>query len=368
MPEILHEQYICLVCSKTGAKFLCGRCHSVTYCGGECQMKDLKRHKKLCSPMVYKELDDRGRGFIATRDIKTGDLIYKDKSIMSLGPREMKYYSSSETRVLEEQLKKFSSNEKKRFLSLKGHEEHANPKSVMAIFAINQFRTQEKNDDNALYLEHFFPTITSMTHSCFPNSAANIVLDDVTTLELRALKDIKKGDEVTIDYVYHYPAHGDEGNPWGYFFIDEKHEKIKRWGLNCNCSRTEAEKYDNIIREIKELIEAKNKYKHEPLNTTAAKFQSMIIDILLENSKFAWHPCILNLEFSRLAIYAQFGGDVILMEKAFRMWEDDLKERKIAYYQKSYLESRKMIAKSQNDFLQTIIKSAKNIKIHVVNQ
>ena len=59
MPELLRDKYICFVCNKSQSKFRCGRCHSITYCGGECQKKDLKRHKKNCSPVVYKYENDQ---------------------------------------------------------------------------------------------------------------------------------------------------------------------------------------------------------------------------------------------------------------------------------------------------------------------
>ena len=78
------EKYICVVCSKRQSKFRCGRCHSVTYRGRECQKKDLKRHKKLCAPVVYKKFDERGRGLMATKDFKQGDIVFKDKASITL--------------------------------------------------------------------------------------------------------------------------------------------------------------------------------------------------------------------------------------------------------------------------------------------
>ena len=63
MPEILREKFTCLNCRKTRAKFMCGRCHSVDYCGKKCrQKKDLKRRTKLCAPVCSRrwiiEVDD----------------------------------------------------------------------------------------------------------------------------------------------------------------------------------------------------------------------------------------------------------------------------------------------------------------------
>ncbi len=42
------EDYICSVCSRGGAK-RCSRCKSQYYCGRQCQKKDYKIHKEVCS-------------------------------------------------------------------------------------------------------------------------------------------------------------------------------------------------------------------------------------------------------------------------------------------------------------------------------
>ena len=151
MPEVLRDKYICLVCSKPQSKYQCGRCHSVTYCGGKCQKKDLKRHKKNCAPVVYKYENDPG--LIATMDIKKGDLIYKDRAIMSMVlEQDQRLTTSAIEEKVNEQFLQVSEEDSNRFLNLD------NPHGVWNVcgsyvaktFKQNIFVIKAKNEENRL--------------------------------------------------------------------------------------------------------------------------------------------------------------------------------------------------------------------------
>ena len=83
MPERLRDLSKCVKCGEAGAK-RCSKCHAVSYCSKECQVADWARHRRLCVPLVIKEMGDKGRGLVATRDFKMGDLIVKDKAVAVL--------------------------------------------------------------------------------------------------------------------------------------------------------------------------------------------------------------------------------------------------------------------------------------------
>ena len=83
MPEIFRDGSLCVVCGSPGDK-KCGGCKSVTYCGAKCQKLDWPRHKRLCAPVVIKEWEGRGRGLVASKNIKMGDLIVKDKAVITI--------------------------------------------------------------------------------------------------------------------------------------------------------------------------------------------------------------------------------------------------------------------------------------------
>ena len=84
MPEIQREKYICSICSHRPARFVCGGCHAVDYCSRSCQRRDWTRHRRLCHPVIFKQLDHIGRGLVATKNIKKGDLIFTAKAFISI--------------------------------------------------------------------------------------------------------------------------------------------------------------------------------------------------------------------------------------------------------------------------------------------
>ena len=335
MPEVIHEQFICIVCSKAESKFLCGRCHSVTYCGRECQKKDLKRHKRICSPMIFKELDSRGRGFIAAKDIKVGDLICKDTAKISFLHDYLRKATTFKEvdQYIRKEFNEFSEDEKKRYLSLKGDEGNlrnmvskSEDITYVAIFMNNFLRCGKETRDS------YFPIITNLTHCCIPNAATFPIQEDGEAMELRAIRDIKAGEKVTIDYAGFYPSPRNQTTAQHFFFDfrEEKHEKIKIWGLECNCP--DDDDYDSFIQELNGLI-AKRDMGSDFYSKTLAKLQYKIINILLKNREFGWHPTHISLECSRLSQCAYFSRQFTLLEKSYEIWEVEAKRSKIVQVQ-----------------------------------
>ena len=79
MPEILRDG---VTCGEPGSK-RCSKCLSVTYCSSKCQRQDWTRHKRLCVPVVITQVPGKGRGLVASRDIDAGELILKDKIVVT---------------------------------------------------------------------------------------------------------------------------------------------------------------------------------------------------------------------------------------------------------------------------------------------
>ena len=47
-------------------------------------MADWARHKRLCVPVMVKDVGEKGCGLVASKDFKVGDLIFKDTSVASI--------------------------------------------------------------------------------------------------------------------------------------------------------------------------------------------------------------------------------------------------------------------------------------------
>ena len=88
MPEIYRDLLRCVRCDQGGDTIKkCAKCLSVSYCGRE--STTWPRHKRLCLPVMVKEMGEKGRGLVASSDFKVGDHIFKDKSVASIKRKEV---------------------------------------------------------------------------------------------------------------------------------------------------------------------------------------------------------------------------------------------------------------------------------------
>lgn len=77
----------CFVCNKA-CKSRCSSCLQVFYCSAEHQKQDWKTHKVQCSPMRVCHNDKIGRHYVATRNIKPGEIVLKESPLI-IGPSQV---------------------------------------------------------------------------------------------------------------------------------------------------------------------------------------------------------------------------------------------------------------------------------------
>ena len=58
-------------------------CGQVAYCTKSCQLEDWARHKKDCPMVVLREVEDRGKGLVAVRNISAGTIIIKEDPLIA---------------------------------------------------------------------------------------------------------------------------------------------------------------------------------------------------------------------------------------------------------------------------------------------
>ena len=224
MPEIARDCLTCVCCQDLGSK-KCSRCHSVSYCSPECQRQDWARHKRLCVPAVVAQVPGKGRGLLASRDIKAGELILKDNIVVTWPRSNM----ASEEYLLR-QIEALPKADKEAFwqLTCMKQFEDGDKKSFQQAIGIlrNNTMTYNQTRDNVdLYL-----ALALINNSCSPNCATNALLDNPNIREVRAVYDIKKGEEITVTYENVYMYHNKA----------ERQKKIKEnWDFDCICERCE---------------------------------------------------------------------------------------------------------------------------------
>ena len=208
MPENLKDKKKCFKCNTVYDKKLkkckvC-QCHAVTYCGQECQLADRSRHEENCVPVMVKEYEGKGLGLVAAKDIKMGELILIDKAAVT--------DEDFDSCGLDPDVERMLLNQK------------------------------------------ILKDISMLNHSCSPNAEMGLLdgeknEESEKRFELRAVKNISKGGEVTIYYPLSpqscYRAHA---------FIRESIQED--FGFDCKCvvCLGQVPNQDGIVEKIREAM------------------------------------------------------------------------------------------------------------------
>ena len=75
----------CSFCEKKSQRLLkCAGCSIAQYCDQKCQKSHWKIHKTHCKTFKIVKIDGKGLGIVASRDIKQGEIIIKEKAALIL--------------------------------------------------------------------------------------------------------------------------------------------------------------------------------------------------------------------------------------------------------------------------------------------
>ena len=89
-PSVMSEN-CCIFCSKPSQSLLqCSGCGTVQYCDKTCQRSHWKNHKRDCKPFRVCEIAGKNKGIVATRTIKQGQVILRDKPLLILKKSEIR--------------------------------------------------------------------------------------------------------------------------------------------------------------------------------------------------------------------------------------------------------------------------------------
>lgn len=227
MPEFyiepMTDRRVCFKCSKTGKKKLlkCDGCHAITYCGAECQSADWARHAWNCVPVMVNEFKGKGRGLLAAKDIKMGEVILIDKPVIKLPTNtqgQLAMNGSKALQSLKEQIENLPSEAKLQFYKLWSPDNPQMNDYIRTTFAsasprdrrdFKLFLSNSKHisGESTLYLN-----LALVNHSCAPNAIeyglTPLTEDEEFNDELRAIKDISKGEEIVTCYFPNVKKYG----------------------------------------------------------------------------------------------------------------------------------------------------------------
>ena len=355
--EPLTDRQMCFVCRKTvtGKKKLrkCTHCHAITYCGEVCQTEDWVRHSWNCVPVMVTEIEGKGRGLVAARDIKAGELIVMEEPLIKLAKLppgslpDLDYFKS-----LMKQIEEFPEEAKKQFYKLKPRQLQSTKLDV-ALGALSLgagmdefkiFFNNCKVHDKYGYLLHLNTALVN--HSCAPNAFNGPVKPGAGVdqsqeiLEIRAIKDISKEEEVTIPYIRDLMELGSSSQ--------ERRMRIKlRYGFDCKCDvcSGKVDGQDDILRELLEFHQAfrpdhnhKRAYDWRREVKAADKMVDLAMQLYIGDLKAKLD----SLE--DLVRLAQMAREVDLQKKAKDLWKRMAEDTKLEWVRLNYEEMERDVA------------------------
>ena len=356
--EPLTNRQECFTCHKTvtGKKKLskCAKCEAITYCGQECQLEDWPRHKWNCLPVMVTEIPGKGRGLVAAKDIKMGELLFSDKAVIKVNSLE----KTELLKPLMEQLNNLPSEARAQFHKLTIHDDReicAIDGPIGDILTITyQFfdnckirHAQREEEANCYYL--CLNTIL-INHSCAPNvTVARLQPDNEFKEEVRAMKDISKGDEITVcELDNNFILHSG-------FNSQKRKEKIKNeLGFDCLCCVCSGNLPDqeDVWMELLNLSHALNSDQN-PKKLEDWQTKAKIMDQVVEVTKKLYIGNVHNMKLSTLALLAKFAHlsrDEALLEKAFDGLNKLEEDSKMEIFRLKYEELKQDLSKWTSQF------------------
>ena len=207
------------------------------------QVADFARHKWNCVPVMVTEIPGKGRGLVAAKNIKIGEVILTDKPVIKIFTKRADdindFYTFEENigPVLE-QLNKLPSEAIRQCSQLTipedilGFESDCEFARSVYLKCMGNWRTCRALDGSGLYCHILSLNFALVNHSCVPNVAMGAKkLNDECKVEVRAIKDISRGEEVTVSYL-----NDDYISEFG-LNRQKRREKLKKaLFFDCNCS------------------------------------------------------------------------------------------------------------------------------------
>ena len=356
MPEFyaepMKDMKTCSLCKKTakekGKKKLqtCRECHAISYCSKECQVADWARHSWNCVPVMVTEFPGKGRGLVAARDIEKGELIFKDEPVITLATNAEGYPEAGFMTSLKEQIASLPTEAKSQYDKLMTRDDKnvynlsRSDFEVFKLFLANSIRVHQKWNGHNMLVMHL--NVALVNHSCVPNARiVNVDGDRDNCRELRAFKNICKGEEITICYFDDVKTFGCIQRKW-------KTALKKNQGFDCKCPVC-LDQVPVQEKTLKKLIEQHNKLNPKPTDwKREAGVWSRIVDLTME--LYIGSPNEKVWALDALARFAHLARDKVLLRKAVDKLKQFAEDTKLEDVHRFYEDRERCMAQWSTEF------------------
>lgn len=297
-----------------------------------------------------KNVGEAGRGLVALKDIKNGELIVRDTAVIAI-PANVDVWEAGEE--IMRQIKKMSSTEKEDFYNLtkkdgihqlcndlmeeaRGDTKRLSKAQKIAKFCdeISIFFNNDIATDDSFRC--LFLYLSVLNHSCDPNSFYTGTVNNPRQLELRAAKDIREGEEVTVNYILV------EGR-----FSDRPTRQTRLrdgWGFYCSCSLCKGENL-NIHQQKQEILKQEiviiqsdmtNECDQNPATVSWSRLctlQSELVELVMQLS---CGQLLLCRELKSLTHLAQLARREDIIENALNSWDLIIQDLGVERWRREY--------------------------------
>ena len=251
-------------------------------------MPQKKRNKPIL-PYRLQSTADKGKVVVAGRNIKQGTVIFQEDPIL--------YTTDISDEDILSQFHKLDLKEQEKVLSLATIPEDDSTKKVLSLFRRRNINNSKCKGGQALYF-----VLSRIKHSCGPN----VLLSPVSgkgfgKIEIRACRDIQKGDELRADYLP------------GINLFEPKKDRAKVFGENftCDCPVCSLGPTDSEVNEATRQ-KIKEHYRNTSIYMTLGDFlqafehcKKMLVELERLGDEVFQKRLSVSLECWQLAVLAK---------------------------------------------------------------
>ena len=178
-------------------------------------------------PYRLVEIEGKGRGLVATKDLEVGDLVLKEKAFLKLPANATEAFYEAAFSSLGPELQSKLMN----LFPVDDANLNNLDKNQILLRKFNANCFEVEDEAAPVQQAAVFEMLSMVNHSCESNVMWFADEVDKTRIEVRVCRRIKKGDEIVLSYIISLARVGS-----CFPLRQQRMDKLRLWGFECRCS------------------------------------------------------------------------------------------------------------------------------------